>query len=221
MKKFILLCPIILLGCFLAWPGLAVDKVTGVKVSKIKSNAAKVSWTADSDAASYVVKVRKKKNKKLVDTEKPTTNSVWVQLPKKKKYYRVKVRAKDSYGNLGPWSKAKLFKSKSWRYYHNNNYGFGMKFPKTWEGLKVKKTSGTDGVYINFKLYSSAMSQYYTMFSILVYTHEQWEDTFWSDKLGENDDYVFEWMHAQDCATDLCARAVETQDIIDTFKAHN
>lgn len=229
MRKFILVCPIILLGCFLAFPGLALDKVSGVKVTKIKSNAAKISWTEVDGATSYVVKVRKKKNKKLVNTKRPTTNSVWVNLPKKKKYYRVKIRAKSINGTKGAWSKAKLFKSKGWRYYFHKKYKFSMKFPKTWKGVKAKKFAtegGLDqGVYINFKLYSNAMSQWFTLFSVVTFTQDEWigDDLkyFWGDALDENGDYAFTWMHAQDCAVDLCARARENQDIINTFKAHN
>ncbi|MFH1536747.1 MAG: hypothetical protein ABID45_02045 [Patescibacteria group bacterium] len=230
MKKVLFLSLVICIGLCLALPSLAApNKITGVKVKKIQSNAAKVIWTADSKAASYIVKVKRKKNGKVVDTVKTTATSTWIKLPKKKKYYRVKVRGVDSSKNKGPWSKAKLFKSKGWRYYFHKKYKFSMKFPKTWKGVKAKKFTtegGLDqGVYINFKLYSNEMHQWYTLFSIVAFTQDEWvgDDLryFWGDALAENDDYAFVWMHAQDCAVDLCARARENQDIIDTFKAHN
>ena len=143
MKKAILFSLSICLCFAFSLPVMAIDRVTGVKVKQIKFYTAKVKWSAVNDAASYIIKIRKKKNKKLVDTIKTTSTSTWVNLPKKKKYYRAKVRAKDSNGVLGQWSKAKLFKSKSWRYYHHNNFGFSLKFPKSWKGVKGVKYKGT------------------------------------------------------------------------------
>jgi len=219
MRKLILICPIILLGCFLAWPGLAVDKVKGVKVKKIKSNTAKVIWSEVDNATSYVVKVRRKKNKKLVDTVKTTATSAWVDLPKKKKYYRVKVRAKDSNKNKGRWSKAKLFKSKGWRYYHNKKYDFSMKFPKGWKDFRVKKVISSSGISYEFKLYSSEMNYWYDMFMITIMTPQQYQDQeyIFSEIITEDDDYVYTWMHAQDTASDLYMRARETDEIINSF----
>lgn len=222
MKKIILLSCITFLGLALALPSAAApSKVKGVKVKKIKSNAATVNWNATSGAYSYVVKVRKKKSKKLVKTVKTSSTSIMVKGLKKKKWYRVTVKAKDYYGTTGKRSKAKIFETKSWRNYHSGKYQFSLDFPKTWKGYKTDIDTGYDGTYVNFKLWSSAMQQYYTMFSILVFPDSMADDMYlyYGEPLGQSDDYVFYWMHAQDSASDLYARAQEVWDIVYTLKA--
>lgn len=219
MKK-VLLVLTLFLGLSLALPGLAApSKVKGVKVRNIKSNRGTVSWTAQSSASAYRIKVRTKSGK-LFMSGNVTSNAAYMNGLKANRRYKVKVRAKDAYGKFGPWSKVKRFTTKSWRYYHNNRYGYNMKFPKGWKGMRVKTASGYDGVFVNYKLYSNSMSQRYTMFSIQVITQEQYAlyGAGMGTYLGENDDYVFVYFHAQDTASDLYARARELDSIIDTFE---
>lgn len=221
MKKLLLCGCVTFLGLVIAFPSLAAPtKVKGVKVKKIKSNAATVSWNSTSGAYQYVVKVRKKKSKKLVKTVKTTSTSTMVKGLKKKKWYRVTVKAKDYYGNAGKRSKAKVFKTKSWRNYHSNKYGFSLDFPKEWKGYRVNIQTGYDGTYINFKLKSNVMNEWYTLFSILAFDVADADDLYeyYGTPLATGDDYVFYWMHAQDTASDLYARAQEITTVLATIK---
>ncbi|MFA6027629.1 MAG: BPL-N domain-containing protein [Patescibacteria group bacterium] len=193
------------------------EQTQNVQVKKIKSNQVKVKWDTQADTSQYQIKVRNKKGK-VVFSGKTTNDYIFVNPLKKGKNYSVKVRAIGFYEQPGPWSEKISFKTKSWRYYHNIPYSFNLKFSKEWKGLKVKKSVQDYGTVLHFRLPTT--SEYYphgyaTMFSIIVYTKDQWAG---EDSLAESDDYVFSWSHVHDAPIGLTARMQETESIIDTFK---
>lgn len=92
-----------------------IDKVSGVKIKKIKKKSAKIKWKKVSQSdVTYKIQIKKLNKKgKYKLYKKSTTNKNKKKIKKLKsgKNYKVRVRAK-SEATKGKWSKWKKFKTK-------------------------------------------------------------------------------------------------------------
>ena len=238
MKKLLLFSLVFCLVFCLVLPSLAAPgKVTNVKAPKkyLKSNQAKITWNSQSNIDKYILKLRNKKGK-LLRTKRASNAYFTFKKLKKNKVYKLKVRAKDIYSSLGPWSDKKRIKTKSWKFYHNAKYGFNLKFPKSWKGFDVEKVviseSEVNAIYLYFKMpttdpayQDSPSNGYASLFCIALYTPAQWDILENSDyaemlgeKLAETSDYVYVYSHAQAAPTDLYTQVNKLTKIKNSFK---
>lgn len=224
MKKIITLTLILSAGLLFASPALAVNQVENVVTynSNIYTNKVTASWDAVTGATKYKVKIYNRINGKYRAGKTVSTNYATFESGiKANRKYKLKVRAVDSYGVKGQWSTYKKIQTKTKRNYHNKKYDFSVQLKKGWKNFRINKQVNYDGgEEINFKLYSSEMAMWYTMFTLSIVDYDEYianPGSYYGEVLDYNSDYVFLYYHAQDTASDLAERAQELDDITATF----
>ncbi|GEM_PF-3120244 len=101
--------------------------------------------------------------------------------------------------------------------YNNDQYGFGLSFPSTWNGYKVTNETvpGTAGV-LDF-----GFAQQKSIFTIAIYTRQMWDKSKHNDMtyyLGENARYAFIYNPALGGADQsMSSRLAEMKSILATF----
>jgi len=117
-----------------------------------------------------------------------------------------------------------------WQTYRNEEYGFEIKLPPTWEDYKVSKSEGGFWpgvgatslpcyVFLLPEKVSPTSIDYGHMFKICLFTHEEWERATLKDVfMAENKSFVFIKLFAQDYSDKLLQESYEIDDIISTFK---
>ncbi len=139
-----------------------------------------------------------------------------------------KVTQNQTYSML---AEAGEIQAKNWLTYKNQEYGFKLSFPPTWEGYKVFISSGSNGVgaptYLSFSMptvdkLSFVASQteqvygYASIFEITVIAKErQYQGT--GTKMAEDKDNVY-YYTVNGVPGDLKNINFETQKIISTFE---
>jgi len=115
--------------------------------------------------------------------------------------------------------------------YYNSYYGFSLTLEPGWEDYDVNEVSGSDYAgfvnYYDFSLPSTSEGGYVTLFTILVYTDEQWAGVLASgaldftgeEKVGESGGYVFTFSHINGTPpSDLNDRMLDLENIQNSFK---
>lgn len=111
-----------------------------------------------------------------------------------------------------------------WQEYKNEEYGFSLSLPETWEGYKA-----TTHNYKNVRdiCFSFERGLPICIFQIYIHTKVEWEEI---EKLpsykqpsyiNENDEFVFSYDYSPDCVQHdefQCERSKEVPTIIKTFK---
>ncbi len=119
-------------------------------------------------------------------------------------------------------------KAESGEVYTNQEYGFNLIFPDSWQGFTVEKRTVNWGEFGFGDSLDFGFGPQNSLFNIAIHTREQWkridaeqikESAYLSTYLGENGEYVFSFGSAQDVANDaMFQRLREVQDIIKTFQ---
>jgi len=115
--------------------------------------------------------------------------------------------------------------------YTNSYYGFSLTLEPGWEDYDVNEVSGSDYAgfvnYYDFSLPSTVEKDHVTLFTIMVYTDEQWAgilasgalDFTGEEKVGESGGYVFSFSHINGSPpSDLQARMLDLDTIKDSFE---
>ncbi|MDP3970608.1 MAG: fibronectin type III domain-containing protein [bacterium] len=220
MKRTIILSLVIFLGLAVALPTFAIGQASQPVINEKFTNEITVFWPDVAGATKYKVKLYTRKGK-LKAANTVINSGATIKKPlKSNRSYKIKVRAIDAQGNRGAWSPYKKFTTRQKRFYHNKKYNFSLDLPKTWEGFKVKKVSTWDGAEIEFKLYSQTEQQWYSMFTVWLTDYTEYAkcpDCYLGELLGYTNDHAYLYVHAQDTALDLGARAQEMDGIVYTF----
>ena len=119
--------------------------------------------------------------------------------------------------------------TEDWKVYSNPEYGFEVKFPKSWQDYKIKTEKNKSGVtYVRFDFpYSfNGISRYYdSALVIAVYPKEIWEKesketTFSFIKIKEEGAHLFGYMKGHDMGgnKELEKASQDIPNIINTFK---
>jgi len=103
-----------------------------------------------------------------------------------------------------------------WQTYQNEEYKFSLIFPDSWAGYYTAKNNIHN--YIDFGLREQS-----SILRILILTKSEWEKIKEGEHflryLGENNQYVFVYSHAQDCINQtICERMAEIPSIVSTFE---
>ena len=115
--------------------------------------------------------------------------------------------------------------------YYNSKYGFSLILEPGWEDYDTDEVAGSDYAgfvhYYDFSLLSESENTYITLFTIMIYTDEQWQgilasgalDFTGEEKLGESGGYVFTFSHINaNPPSDLQTRMLDFENIKDSFE---
>lgn len=110
-----------------------------------------------------------------------------------------------------------MTKSPDWRTYQNDQYGFKLLFPETWNGYVTTDRALTTGPSVDFGFADQS-----SLFNISILTKKQWneikDEEMRPDYLGENNINVFVWLPAQYSANDnMNDRMKEIAQVLTTF----
>lgn len=139
----------------------------------------------------------------------------------------------DYNGKIG-WCAKQFTSEKNPLIYQNEEYDFEITFPESWSDYKVFKENiiGSEATFyfaLPTKdagwLDSTIEKGYASLFTVSVYTKDQWQKVISSDdpkpqKLIEKDDYVYGWTQAQAAPSDLTTAINSSSNILKTFKVN-
>ena len=108
--------------------------------------------------------------------------------------------------------------------YKDSEYGFTLKFPKSWEGYTTVNRELDWGDSAASDSIDFGLLEQKELFNISVHTEKQWNEITSTGAphptyLGENDQYIFGWANAHDVVNEeIGKRFEEIPSIIETFE---
>lgn len=107
--------------------------------------------------------------------------------------------------------------------YTNSTYNFTLTLPQTWEGYITRNRTVDWGTFGTSDSVDFGFADQDSLFNISVHAKDQWQQIQSEEGpkptyLGENSQYVFAYLPAQDVTNDtMVARMAEVVDIVKTF----